>query len=78
MAVTEKQIWDEIHSLAEEHKELHDIVYENQKKWEAYLSCDDQDLLDIMISMQKASDAFSEIEAIRVKVVNLIKEASPK
>ena len=78
MALNEKQIWDEINSLAEEHKELHDIIYENQKKWEAYLSCEDQNLLDIMISMQKASDAFGEIEAIRAKVVNLIKEASSK
>lgn len=78
MALTEKQIWDEINSLAEEHKELHDIIYENQKKWEAYLACDDQNLLDIMISMQKASDAFGEIEAIRTKVVKLIKEASSK
>lgn len=78
MALTEKQIWDEINSLAEEHKELHDIVYDNQKKWEAYLACDDQNLLDIMISMRKASDAFSKIESIRSRVVDLIVKASSK
>jgi len=76
--MTDKRIWDQIHALAEEHKELHDIVYENQKKWEAYLACDDQNLLDIMISMRKASDAFGKIEEIRQTAVDLIIKASSK